>query len=339
MLTVGVSDGEGLVLDLEERSQGDREVGEIPPIVRARRMDGLLDGASRPVWNIDEEKGRFFSRLLDVNTRLRVSDAGLDELDNPGFRKGELESCELVPSLVLGNGESALRLDLPLRLLLFQPVYKLRGLLHVQIVLRKGGCGLSKETRVMRFSLLVYLVLLCTFSALAEDVIVQTSLGDIRVHLEDEKAPITCKNFLKYVDRGLFTNARFHRTVTLKPDNQPQNRVKIEVIQAGLDPALEKKALPPIPLERTSKTGLSHKDGTISMARLEPDTASSEFFICLGAQPELDFAGKRNPDGQGFAAFGRVTEGMDVVRRIHRSKASEQSLEPPIIIQSVRRVR
>ncbi|HIB67533.1 MAG TPA: peptidylprolyl isomerase, partial [Phycisphaerales bacterium] len=145
--------------------------------------------------------------------------------------------------------------------------------------------------------------------------------------------------FLRYVDQGLFTNARFHRTVTLNPDNQPQNRVKIEVIQAGLDPALEKKAFAPIPLERTNKTGLSHKDGTISMARLEPDTASSEFFVCLGDQPELDFKGARNPDGQGFAAFGRVTEGMDVVRKIHRAKASGQSLTPPILIQSVRRVR
>ena len=191
----------------------------------------------------------------------------------------------------------------------------------------------------MRIWLLVCLVLLNTLSALAEEVIIQTSVGDIRVHLESEKAPVTCNNFLKYVDEGLFSNARFHRTVTLKPDNQPHNKVKIEVIQAGLDQAMEKKALPPIPLERTSKTGLRHKDGTISMARLEPDTASTEFFICVGDQPELDFKGKRNPDGQGFAAFGRVTQGMDVVRKIHRSNASGQSLSPPILIQSVRRVR
>ena len=90
-------------------------------------------------------------------------------------------------------------------------------------------------------------------------------------------------------------------------------------------------------LERTHKTGIRHKDGTISMARLEPNSASSEFFICLGEQPELDYGGKRNPDGQGFAAFGQVVEGMDVVRKIHRSQALGQSLEPPILIQSIRR--
>ena len=145
------------------------------------------------------------------------------------------------------------------------------------------------------------------------------------------------KNFLKYVDKGLFTNARFHRTVTLNPDNQPHNKVKIEVIQAGLDPAKESMALPAIPLERTNKTGLKHKDGTISMARLEPDTASSEFFICVGDQPELDYGGRRNPDGQGFAAFGRVVSGMNVVRAINKAPVQEQSLTPPILIQNIRR--
>lgn len=189
---------------------------------------------------------------------------------------------------------------------------------------------------------LCVLLLLLTCSALAQsqtEVIIQTTLGEIKVRLAQEQAPKTCANFLRYVDRGLFSNARFHRTVTLTPDNQPHSEVKIEVIQAGLDPGREDEALPPIALERTSTTGLSHSDGTISMARLEPDTASSEFFICVGEQPELDYGGRRNPDGQGFAAFGRVIEGMDVVRAIHRSPADGQTLSPPILIQGIRRAR
>lgn len=172
-----------------------------------------------------------------------------------------------------------------------------------------------------------------------EDVIIQTTLGDIQVRLDAEKAPMTVANFLIYVDRGLFSNGRFHRTVTLGPDNQPQNKVKIEVIQAGLADGLEAKVLKPIQLERTHKTGIKHKDGTISMARLGPDTATAEFFICVGDQPELDYGGKRNPDGQGFAAFGRVVKGMDVVRKIHKSPSKGQSLNPPILIQGIYRLR
>lgn len=191
----------------------------------------------------------------------------------------------------------------------------------------------------MRKLIVPLLLFLLVCPGLSQEVILQTSVGEIRVKLYPNKAPVTCKNFLNYVDQGLFTNARFHRTVTLKPDNQPQNRVKIEVIQAGLDPAIESKALPAIPLERTHKTGISHKDGTISMARLEPNTASSEFFICVGPQPELDYGGRRNPDGQGFAAFGKVVSGMDVVKKIHTSKATGQSLTPPILIQGARRAR
>lgn len=88
-------------------------------------------------------------------------------------------------------------------------------------------------------------------------------------------------------------------------------------------------------LERTNRTGLKHLDGTISMARNGADTATSDFFICIGNQPELDFGGKRNPDGQGFAAFGHVVRGMDVVRKIQKSKAEAQTLKPPIEILSI----
>jgi peptidyl-prolyl cis-trans isomerase A (cyclophilin A) len=125
----------------------------------------------------------------------------------------------------------------------------------------------------------------------------------------------------------------------VKPDNQPDKTVRIEVIQAAVAPAREKDAFPAIALERTSVTGLRHLDGTLSMARDGPDTATSEFFVCIGDQPELDFAGKRNPDGQGFAAFGRVVKGMDVVRRIQAAPADGQTLAPPVTIRSARRRR
>ena len=96
---------------------------------------------------------------------------------------------------------------------------------------------------------------------------------------------------------------------------------------------------PPIKLERTRDTKLSHKDGTISMARDGPDTATSDFFICIGDQPELDFGGKRNPDRQGFAAFGRVVKGMDVVKKIQAAKATGQTLTPAVKIFRIYRFR
>jgi peptidyl-prolyl cis-trans isomerase A (cyclophilin A) len=163
-----------------------------------------------------------------------------------------------------------------------------------------------------------------------------TELGEIELELDAEHAHATVTNFLRYVQLGLYGNGVFHRTVTLS--NQPNNLIKIEVIQASANPAKSNEFLRPIPLERTRVTKLRHRDGTISMARDGPDTAQDEFFICIGDQPELDFGGKRNPDGQGFAAFGRVTKGMDVVRRIHQSPAQNQSLAPPIRIQRAIRV-
>src|SRR5699024_10383525 len=92
---------------------------------------------------------------------------------------------------------------------------------------------------------------------------------------------------------------------------------------------------PAIPLERTSETGLSHRDGTISMARLTPDSAIAEFFICINDQPELDFGGQRNPDGQGVAAFGADIEGMDVVGTLQTQPSEGQQLEPPITITRI----
>jgi len=164
---------------------------------------------------------------------------------------------------------------------------------------------------------------------------IHTALGDIVAEIDTISAPVTAANFLRYVDAGMYAGGSFHRTV--KPDNQPGNAVKIEVIQAGRDSA-HAGEFAPIPLERTSVTHLTHRDGTVSMARGGPDTATSDFFICIGNQPALDYGGRRNPDGQGFAAFGQVTDGTDLVRQIQQSPAQGQSLTPAIVIVSIERL-
>ena len=167
-------------------------------------------------------------------------------------------------------------------------------------------------------------------------VLIQTAIGDIEVELDAKRAPVTTKNFLRYVLEGFYSDGVFFRTVT--PSNQPDDIVKIDVIQAQANPSREKETFEPIAIERTNDTGLRHLDGTISMARMGPNTATHHFFICIGDQPELDFGGKRNPDGQGFAAFGRVVKGMDIVHKIHESPADGQTLKPPIRIQRAIRI-
>ncbi len=167
-------------------------------------------------------------------------------------------------------------------------------------------------------------------------VLIRTTLGDVEIEVDAAHAPATAANFLKYVDKRHYDGGRFHRTVTLA--NQPDDKVRIEVVQAGVAEARAKDDFPPIKLERTRDTKLRHKDGVIAMAREGPDTATSDFFICIGDQPELDFGGKRNRDGQGFAAFGRVVKGMDVVKKIQSAPADGQTLKPPVEIKSIRRL-
>ena len=162
---------------------------------------------------------------------------------------------------------------------------------------------------------------------------IETTEGTILVELYPDKAPVTVANFLKYVDAGLYTNGRFFRVTTL--ENEATRAIKIEVIQGGKK---EGKDFDPIEIETTEKTGILHKNGTISMARSGPNTATNNFFICINAQPELDFAGKRNPDGFGFAAFGKVTKGMDVVKKIQSGENNNQLLVEPVLIKSITRV-
>jgi len=162
---------------------------------------------------------------------------------------------------------------------------------------------------------------------------IKTETGDIAVEIFVTAAPLTSKNFLRYVDDGKFTGSSFYRTVTMA--NQPNNDVKIEVIQGGLK--FDEDMYEPIAHENTKVTGVRHLDGTISMARNKPGTATSEFFICVGDQPELDYGGNRNPDMQGFAAFGKVISGMDIVRKIQNSPAEGQKLTPEIKIIGIER--
>lgn len=169
-----------------------------------------------------------------------------------------------------------------------------------------------------------------------------TSEGQILIELYPDKAPVTVANFLRYVDAGHYNGATFYRTVTFENDN---GNPWIEVIQGGIGdgPA----PFPPIQHESTATTGLKHLDGTISMGRVELNTAASEFFICIGDQPGLDHGKPRNADGQGFAAFGRVIAGMNTVRAINKADANGpadsdytrgQILTEPVRIESVTRV-
>jgi peptidyl-prolyl cis-trans isomerase A (cyclophilin A) len=163
---------------------------------------------------------------------------------------------------------------------------------------------------------------------------IMTKFGVILLAIDPVHAPITSANFFKYVDGGFYNGGRFHRAT--RPDNYtptPPNRPAMELIQAGIDPAKQSQAFPPIALERTSVTGLKHVAGTVSMARGNTaDTATSDFFILLDDQPSLDFGGKRFDDGQGAAAFGRVLFGINVVRQIQKQPVEGQNLTPPIPI-------
>ncbi len=168
-----------------------------------------------------------------------------------------------------------------------------------------------------------------------------TSQGDIEIDLYMGKAPITAGNFLKLADGEHLDGTSFYRVVTYENDN---GNPKIEVIQGGRGD--EESPFAPIDHETTAQTGILHKDGVISMARGDVGTASSEFFICIGEQLGLDYGNVRNPDEQGFAAFGKVVSGMDVVRRINRLPADAPSdsdytkgqlLTDSVVIVSVRR--
>jgi peptidyl-prolyl cis-trans isomerase A (cyclophilin A) len=192
-------------------------------------------------------------------------------------------------------------------------------------------------TKIIRIVLAVQFCLLFLYSCSTQQnpkVLICTDLGDIIVELYNQKAPVTANHFLQYVKEGKLDSAYFYRAV--RPDNQT-NPIKIEVLQGGLEVSAKKDTLNPIPHENTLQTRIIHENGVISMARAAPGTANSEFFICIGNQPSLDLGGNRNPDGQGFAAFGKVIRGMEVVKSIQKLPTSGewQFLKKPILIKNV----
>ena len=190
------------------------------------------------------------------------------------------------------------------------------------------------------------LIALLTMNVAAKDetvrVTMSTGQGDIEIELYMSKAPVTAGNFLELVDDGKFDGGAFYRVVTYDND---RGKPKIAVIQGGVGGTTD-EAFDTIAHESTAQTGILHKDGVISMARGEVGTASTEFFICNGDQPGLDHGEMRNADGQGFAAFGKVIGGMDVVRAINALPADAPSeseytrgqiLTDPVPIIRVRR--
>jgi peptidyl-prolyl cis-trans isomerase A (cyclophilin A) len=167
---------------------------------------------------------------------------------------------------------------------------------------------------------------------------IQTNYGDIIVELYPEKAPKTVAAFLSYVDSGYYKNSSFYRV--LKAEDQPSSSPKSDLIQGGIWQTNYKKqlSLPGIPHENTQQTGILHTNGVISLARTKPGTANTEFFIVIGDQPAYDYGGNANPDHQGFAAFGKVIEGMDVVKQIHQQPDNETTFTPVIPIKNIKRL-
>jgi peptidyl-prolyl cis-trans isomerase A (cyclophilin A) len=160
-------------------------------------------------------------------------------------------------------------------------------------------------------------------------VVLHTSRGEIALALDPFNAPVSTCNFLRYVQAGSYAGGSFFRTVVKATNANPN---PIDVIQAQTPAGSDDPGFGPIELERTTDTGLSHVAGTISMARNGPNTATSSFFIVTHDSPSLDFGGGRNPDGKGFAAFGRVTEGLDLVRAIQALPATDEQINTPVAI-------
>jgi peptidyl-prolyl cis-trans isomerase A (cyclophilin A) len=162
------------------------------------------------------------------------------------------------------------------------------------------------------------------------DVAIKTSDGTFVVRLDPAHAPVTVANFLHYVDAGTYNGAKFYRTV--RKATEPNS--SIEVIQGGLNPQGINPMIAPIPLEPLSRTGLHNDDGALAMARTsDPNSATTEFFVDIGNDRFLDTT------GGGYAVFGKVISGMDVVHKIHTARATGEMLSPPVTILSARRVR
>ena len=192
--------------------------------------------------------------------------------------------------------------------------------------------------------LLLFFIVLQVFSACKQKstntphIEIQTEKGDIEIELYPLQASKTVAAFLSYIDSSYFNNGSFYRVLNL--ENQPTNAPKTELIQGGIWKTNTKLAMsiPGIPHETTKQTGILHTDGVISLARSGHGTAGTEFFICIGKQPGLDYGGENVPDKQGYATFGKVVKGMSIVRKIYRQKENDQYFKPAIAIYTIVRL-
>lgn len=166
-------------------------------------------------------------------------------------------------------------------------------------------------------------------------VVIQTQAGDIEVELYPLQAPKSVAAFLSYVDSGFYQKSSFYRV--LNDDNQPTGTDPSKLVQGGIWRSNHARAVsvPGVPHETTKQTHILHTDGVISLARQEPGTATTEFFICIGDQPGFDYAGRNNPDRQGYASFGKVVKGIDVVKAIYAMPENEQSFTPQVRITNI----
>ena len=211
-----------------------------------------------------------------------------------------------------------------------------------QLLLRNAANLYQRIRNCMPVRKLLVLLLLvlgsCKQTFVNPHVQIDTRFCEIEVELYPGQAPASVAAFLAYVDSGLYKNASFYRV--LNDENQPSNAFKSKLVQGGIWQSNYQKSikLPGIAHESTNQTHILHKNGTISLARQAPGTASTEFFICLGNQPGFDYGGKNNPDGQGYAAFGKVVKGMDVVQKIYNAPENDQSFDPPVDIYRVIRL-
>ncbi len=190
------------------------------------------------------------------------------------------------------------------------------------------------------YSILLFLLFACKQKANTSTphIQIQTSKGDIEIELYPLQAPKTVAAFLSYIDSGYFFNSNFYRALTM--ENQPSNAPKTELIQGGIWKTNNKLAvsIPGIPHESTEQTKILHDEGVISLARAQPGTAGTEFFICLSKQPGLDYGGENVPDKQGYATFGKVVKGMWVVRKISQQNENDQYFSPPVAIYNIVRL-
>ncbi len=166
---------------------------------------------------------------------------------------------------------------------------------------------------------------------------IETEYGDMEAELYPDKAPQTVAAFLKNVDDGVYKTSNFYRVLKQEDMSAEYNS---GLIQGGIfhsDP-LQAEKINNIPHEAPANTGLSHLSGTLSMARTEPGTASSEFFICIGDQTQFDSSKRTNPDGQGYAAFGKLVSGLKVAREIQSKKNEGDAFTFPVKIKNIVRL-